>query len=101
MKKLFRNLLAAARTNQVEVMYFGRASEFLMMTSERIEISDEMNTLEKLLDGLRRRGNVWAYELDRQHVVCTLNRKVAQSSDTLNAGDEVGIFSSKSLFART
>lgn len=70
-----------------------------MMTSERIEISDDIGTLGKMLDALRQRGNVWAYELDQQYLCCTINRKAAQWSDTLRAGDEVGIFSSKSSFA--
>ncbi|MDD2720145.1 MAG: MoaD/ThiS family protein [Gallionella sp.] len=99
MRKFFRKLFTAADTNKIEVMYFGRASEFLMMTSERIEVSDEVSTLEKMLNSLRLRSETWAYELDREHVFCTINRKAAQWSTPLNAGDEVGIFSNRSLFA--
>jgi molybdopterin converting factor small subunit len=84
---------------KVEIMYFGRPSDFLMMTSERIDISNGIYTLEKMLDGLRKRGNNWAYELDQNHVICTVNRQAARLSNTLVAGDEIGIFSSKSLFA--
>jgi len=79
-------------------MYFGRTSEFLMMTSERLDISGGVHTLAQMLDGLRMRGDSWAYELDDDHVICTVNRKAALLSDTIAVGDEIGIFSSRSMF---
>ena len=79
-------------------MYFGRASDFLMMTSERIGISVEKYTLEEMLDRLRQRGDRWAYELDNSHVICSINSKKALLSDNIRIGDEVGIFSRKSMF---
>jgi len=84
--------------DEIEIMYFGRTSEFLMMTSERLDISGGVHTLAQMLDGLRMRGDSWAYELDDDHVICTVNRKAAMFSDTIAIGDEIGIFSSRSMF---
>lgn len=84
--------------HEVAIMYFGRASEFLLMTSERMAIPDETYTLEQVLSRLRERGGRWAYELDDQHVVCTINGKNASLLDTIEVGIEIGIFSRKSIF---
>jgi molybdopterin converting factor small subunit len=104
MKELFASLFlsffwpGSASKDEIEIMYFGRASEFLMMTSERMEIPEGICTLEQMLNGLRMRGNSWAYELDEDHVICTVNRKAALFSDAIAVGDEIGIFSRKSIF---
>jgi molybdopterin converting factor small subunit len=84
--------------NEIEIMYFGRTSDFLMMTSERIGISVEINTLEKMLDKLRQRVDRWACELDNSYVICLINGKNALLSDELKIGDQIGIFSRKSMF---
>lgn len=84
--------------HEVAIMYFGRASEFLMMTSERMAIPGETSTLEQVLSSLRKRGDRWAYELDGSHVVCTVDGKSAMLSDTIKPGVEINIFSRKSIF---
>jgi len=84
--------------HEVEISYFGRASEFLLMTSERMVIPSGSYTLEQLLGSLRKRDSSWAYELDKYYVVCTVNGKAAQFSDTIIAGAEINIFSRKSIF---
>jgi molybdopterin converting factor small subunit len=83
---------------EVAILYFGRASEFLLMTSERMAISSEASTLEQLLNSLRERGGRWPYELDGSHVVCTVNGKAACMQDTIKPGAEINIFSKKSVF---
>lgn len=83
---------------KIEIMYFGRPSDNLLMTSERMELLEETFSLRHLLNKLRKRGNRWAYELDASYVVCTINQKLAEMSDRLKDGDEIGIFSRKSLF---
>ena len=85
-------------TLQVEVMYFGRPSEFLLMTSERLDIPEQSTTLAGVMDRLRARGARWAYELDDRHVYCTINQVAAVSSDLIKACDEITIFSRKSIF---
>lgn len=79
-------------------MYYGRPSEYLLMTSERMDIPDGMVILQQVLDSLKLRGGRWAYKLDDGHVICTAGQKVVALSETIGDGDEVGIFSRKSLF---
>ena len=88
------------RRHEIEIMYFGRASEFLQMTLERMVIPDEGHTLEQVLSNLRKRDDRWAYELDGRHVVCTVDGKSAMLSDTIKPGVEINIFSRKSIFER-
>lgn len=83
---------------KIEVMYFGRPSEFLLMSSERLDIPDDTYTLEQVLNRLRNRGDRWAYELAGNHVICTVGRKAAKPSDSIEDGDEIGIFSCKTIF---
>ena len=100
MRKFFRSLfgLSLESRDEIEVMYFGRTSDFLMMTSERMEISVGESTLEIMLNRLRKRGGRWAYELDNSHVICSVNGRAALLSDNLKVGDEIGIYSKKSMF---
>ena len=81
---------------KIEIMYFGRPSVYLGITSERIDISDEVCTLSQMLNNLRKRGARWAYELDGSHVVCTINQKYVEPSEALKNRDEIAIFSRKS-----
>lgn len=82
----------------VDILYIGRPSEFLLTTSERMEVPDAAPTLQGVLDRLRSRGERWACELDERHVMCTVNRAPAVASACLAAGDEIGIHSRKSIF---
>lgn len=84
----------------IDIMYIGRPSEFLLMTSEQMDVQDAVPTLQHVLCRLRERGARWAYELDERHVICTVNRAPAVLSDRLAEGDEIGIHSSKSIFER-
>lgn len=83
---------------KIEIMYFGRPSEYLLMTSEHMDISEGISTLRQVLNRLRKRGDRWAYELDDSYVICTVDRKTAALSDAIEDGNEIGIFSSKSVF---
>ena len=84
----------------VDVLYFGRPSEFLLTTSEQLAVPDAVPTLQHVLDRLRERGARWAYELDARHVMCTVNLLPAVPSACLVSGDEIGIYSRKSIFER-
>jgi len=83
---------------KIEVMYFGRPSEYLQVTSERIKVDDDMLSLNEVLNKLRNRNSRWAYELDDSHVICTVNRKSALLTEAIEDGDEIDIFSMKSIF---
>jgi molybdopterin converting factor small subunit len=87
-----------ASRQEVEIMYFGRASEFLMVTSERMVIPDGRYTLGQLLCSLYKRGEQWAYELDDSHLMCTVNGQYAGLFDTIAPGAEICISSRKTIF---
>ncbi|MBI4808822.1 MAG: MoaD/ThiS family protein [Nitrosomonadales bacterium] len=101
MKKLLRSLYwsAHASRHEVEIMYFGNASEALMMTSERMEIRNDTSSIGQVLHRLRERGSRWAHVLDEHNVICTVNGKTALLSDSIAAGDEIGIFCARSPYA--
>jgi hypothetical protein len=84
--------------HEVAIMYFGRTSEFLMMTSERMVIPSGRYTLGQLLCSLYRRGDRWVDELDDSHLLCTVNGMEARLFDTINPGAEICISSRKSIF---
>jgi molybdopterin converting factor small subunit len=101
MKNFLRSLYWSdyAKKHQVEIMYFGRASDALMMTSERMDIQNDIVSVEQVLDRLRQRGTRWEYVLDANEVICTVNGKAALPSANIATGDEVGIFSRMSAYA--
>ena len=87
-----------ASRHEIEIMYFGRTSEFLMVTSERMVIPTGRYTLGQLLCGLYKRGERWAYELDDSHLTCTVNGRNADLFDTILPGAEICFASAKSIF---
>ncbi|MBI3903350.1 MAG: MoaD/ThiS family protein [Nitrosomonadales bacterium] len=95
MRKFLRSLYWSdyAKKHQVEIMYFGHASDALMMTSERMDIQDGIVSVKQVLERLRQRGTRWAYVLDANEVICAINGKAASPSAKFAAGDEIGIFS--------
>lgn len=101
MKRLLRALYWSAHANrhEVEIMYFGNASEALMMTSERMDIQNGISSIEQVLDRLKGRGSRWTQVLDEHNVLCTVNGKLAMLSDGIAAGDEIGIFCARSPYA--
>ena len=87
-----------ASRHEVAIMYFGRTSEFLMMTSERLVIPAGRYTLGQLLCSLYKRGDRWVDELDDSHLVCTVNGREARLFDTIAPGAEICISSRRSVF---
>ena len=87
-----------ASRHEVEIMYLGRTSEFLMTTSERMAIPSGRYTLGQLLCSLYKRGERWAYELDDSHLLCTVNGLDARLFDAIVPGAEICISSRKSIF---
>jgi hypothetical protein len=84
--------------HEVALMYFGRASDALMMTSERVVIPTGRYTLGHLLCSLYKRGERWVEELDDSHLLCTVNGRDAWLFDRVKPGDEICISSKKSVF---
>jgi len=84
--------------HEVAIMYFGRTSEFLMMTSERMVIPSGRYTLGQLLCNLYRRGDRWVDELDNSDLMCTVNGREARLFDPIAPGAEICLSSRKSIF---
>lgn len=98
-KSLFLSRSVSLISNhEVAIMYFGRTSEFLVMTSERTVIPAGRYRLGQLLCSLRKRGGRWADELDNSHLMCSVNGRGVSLLDTIKAGDEIYISSKKSIF---
>jgi len=98
-KTLFQSPTASlVSRHEVAIMYFGRTSEFLMMTSERMVIPAGRYTLGQLLCSLYKRGDRWVDELDDSHLMCTVNGLDARLFDTIKPGAEICISSRKSIF---
>jgi molybdopterin converting factor small subunit len=98
-KSLFLSPTASlVSRHEVAIMYFGRTSEFLMMTSERMVIPTGCYTLGQLLCSLYRRGDRWVDELDDSHLMCTVNGREARLFDTIAPGAEICISSRRSVF---
>jgi hypothetical protein len=84
--------------HEVAILYFGRTSEFVMMTSERMVIPTGRYTLGQLLCSLYKRGDRWVDELDDSRLMCTVNGRDARLFDTIKPGAEICISSRKSIF---
>lgn len=98
-KTLFQSPTASlVSRHEVAIMYFGRTSEFLMMTSERMVIPSGRYTLGQLLCSLYKRGDRWVDELDDSHLMCTVNGREARLFDTIAPGAEICLSSRKSIF---
>lgn len=89
---------ALARRHEISILYFGRTSEFLMITSERMVIPGGICTLAQVMERLRMRAGRWATELDDSHAIYAVNGLGAGLCDTISAGDELCISSKKSIF---
>lgn len=99
MTTFFERLFAFRNNRQeVAILYFGRASEFLMTTAERMAFPAGGCTLAQVLESLRQRSDRWADELDERHVICTVNDAPAGPFAAIEPGCEIHIFSRKSIF---
>jgi molybdopterin converting factor small subunit len=83
--------------HEVAIMYFGRTSESLMMTSESMVIPSGRYTLGQLLCSLYKRGDRWVEELDDSDLMCTVNGRDARLFDTIKPGAEICISSRRSI----
>jgi hypothetical protein len=84
-----------ANRHEVEIMYCGRTSESLKMTSERMVIPAGSYTVGKLLCSLYKRGDRWVDEFDDSHLMCTVNGREAGLFDTIAPGAEISFSSTK------
>lgn len=98
-KTLFQSPTAAlVSRHEVAIMYSGRTSKSLRMTSERMIIPTGRYTLGQLLCNLYKRGDRWVDELDNSDLMCTVNGREARLFDPIAPGAEICLSSRKSIF---
>lgn len=78
---------------KIELLYFGRPGEHLMLSRELVEVPDGVPTLAALLVWLRLRGGLWASELANHRVRCAINQEFSGLAASIHENDEIAIFS--------
>lgn len=90
------------RQQEVAITYDGRASECLMMKSERVLIPAGNYTVGQLLCNLYRLGDHWVDALDDSRLTCTVNGREVTLFDPIAPGAAICISSRESVLeART
>ncbi len=77
----------------INIKYFARLSEALNVKSEEVEFSEEINTVESLIQTLVGRGEPWISEFSIENkVLVAVNQELSDRQATLKRGDEVAFF---------
>lgn len=77
----------------IEILYFASLRERLGVDHETVVLPAGVDNLTGLVGELRARGGVWAEVLgDTRSVLMAINQEMAQASDAIADGDEIGFF---------
>jgi molybdopterin synthase sulfur carrier subunit len=77
----------------IDILYFASLRERLGVDRESLDLPPGVGDLTALLALLRQRGGVWAEVFDgHARVLMAINQEMARAGDTINDGDEVGLF---------
>jgi len=77
----------------IHIKYFARLSEVLNVKSEEVEFSEEINTVESLIQTLVGRGEPWKTEFSIENkILVAVNQELSNRQATLKQGDEVAFF---------
>ncbi len=77
----------------IKVLFFGRLREKLKKDCLSINLSAELDSVEKLRAYLARtHGHVWERELNQKNIVMSLNQTVVSPETAVRDGDEVAFF---------
>ena len=76
---------------RIKIIYFASLIEQLKREQEDLLAPRSANTVEKLLDYLRKRGKIWHNALDHTWVTVTINKKFASMETPLEENDEIAI----------
>jgi len=77
----------------INIKYFARLSEALNMKSEEVEFSEQINTVESLIQSLVGRGEPWISEFSIENkVLVAVNHELSNRQASLKQGDEVAFF---------
>ncbi|MDC0598549.1 molybdopterin converting factor subunit 1 [Gammaproteobacteria bacterium] len=77
----------------ITVYYFASIRETLNQESEAIAVSDDMHTVEDLINALiNLHGELWMKTLRESSVLVAVNQQVSKVSAAISDGDEVAFF---------
>lgn len=77
----------------IAIHYFASIREALDCEHEKIELPDDVETVEHLIGFLiKKHGAPWAEVLGKGTIMIALNHEMADASATIVAGDEVAFF---------
>lgn len=76
----------------IKVLYFARIKEALGKAEESIPFSEEVSSVNNLLQVLAKRGANWQTTLLHEKVLVAVNQEVCPLTQTLKVGDEVAFF---------
>lgn len=77
----------------VNLVYFARLREALGLNAEQVALPDDVRSVERLTQWLRRRGGTWEAELaPGKRVRVAVNLEMAEPDTSIADGDEVAFF---------
>jgi len=77
----------------INIKYFARLSEALKVKSEEVEFSEQINSVESLIQSLVGRGEPWISEFSIENkILVAVNQELSNRQATLKQGDEVAFF---------
>ncbi len=77
----------------INIKYFARLSEALNVKSEEVEFSEQIDTVESLIQTLVGRGEPWISEFSIENkVLVAVNQELSNRQAMLKQGDEVAFF---------
>lgn len=77
----------------VKILYFARLKESLKVSSENLEFSPEIATIDQLKSFLSKRGGIWSEEFSGKTIVrAAINHNLAIESDKIQPNDEIAFF---------
>lgn len=77
----------------INIKYFARLSEALDVKSEKVEFSEQIDTVESLIQSLVGRGEPWISEFSTENkILVAVNQELSNRQASLKQGDEVAFF---------
>ena len=77
----------------ITILYFARIRESLGRDEEKIEYTDDLNTVQALKEKLMSRGDSWRSTLaENQGLLVAVNQEMVGLDHPLDDGDEIAFF---------
>jgi len=77
----------------IKIKYFARLSESLGHKSEELACTDQIQTVQDVINQLVERGEVWSSEFSGENKnLLAVNQEMSERNVTVKDGDEVAFF---------